>query len=137
MWELALIPAGIASLVVAMMYWQRMQRWLVRAEFARAEIVRLEAPQPDQGALPADTDDRATVFPVVRFIDEDDRPHEKRLRVGLRYGRVKDRSNLDISYDPTDLDDVRLGVRRERILALAFGVAGIGLILWSVRGLLR
>ncbi|MBD3220796.1 DUF3592 domain-containing protein [bacterium] len=135
MWGLASMVVGAVLLVLGVVRWRRVQAWLVRAELATAEIVRLESTTPGH-ELTDQATGRVTAIPVVRFTDQDGEVHEVRSRTGRGLSRLQGRRTIEISYDPLDPTDVRLGRTADRNLAYALGVSGIALILVGFNGLL-
>ena len=133
--SIVFIVVGVLGLVGAGTYWRRVARWLKKAEATTAEIVRLESSGPGQGNLPENTNPRVNVFPVVRFTDREAVLWEHRAAMGAPYGRLKDKKEIDVVYDPQNPEDVRLGKGADRgfaVMLAFFSLLSIGMGVYGV-----
>ncbi len=137
MWDVVFILVGIVGIVGAVMYWRRVSVWLAKAEATTAEILRLESSVPGHGAVSESTNKRATVFPVVRFVDGDGTTHEYRAAMGGAYGRLKEKREIEIVYDPANPSDVRLGKGADQGFAAMLGLLSLICIAIGVARVIR
>ncbi len=128
--SIVFIAVGILGLFGAGTYWRRVAKWLEKAEATTAEILRLEYSMPGRGGVDENTKARTSVFPVVRFTDREGVVWEHRAAMGAPYGRLKDKKEIDVVYDPENPKDVRLGKGADRgfaVMLAFFSLLSIGM----------
>jgi hypothetical protein len=111
----------------------RTERWIRRAASADAEIVRIESEMPGQeyrGGY-----QKTKVFPVVRFTDQSGKNHECRARTSIRYKLVETATVVAVLFDPSNPDDVRLGLSTDRSAYITGYVVGIAFLVAAILGI--